>query len=149
MKKSTETRSKILTAVILFSIFFITYSCKKSSDMNPSPGSNTPGGTGGPGTSAVTIQGMAFSPATLTVAVNTTVTWTNKDAITHTVTSDSGMFDSGNIAAGSKFSYTFTTAGTFSYHCKIHPTMVATIVVGSTTPSNMPSTPTSPSTPGY
>ncbi len=81
------------------------------------------------GGSSVTIQGFAFSPSTLTVSVGTKVTWTNKDGTTHTVTSDTGVFNSGNVANGGSYTYTFNTAGTFSYHCSIHSTMTGTIVV--------------------
>lgn len=87
------------------------------------------GGTGGQGMNEVLIQGMAFSPSTITVSTNSTVTWTNKDAIGHTVTSDSGLFDSGTVATNGTFSHTFATAGTFTYHCKIHPTMTGSVVV--------------------
>jgi plastocyanin len=72
---------------------------------------------------------FAFSPATLTVKVGTKVTWTNKDQVTHTVTADQGAFNSGLLPSGNSFSFTFTTAGTFSYHCNIHHSMTATIVV--------------------
>ena len=78
---------------------------------------------------AVTIQGFAFSPATLTVAVGTTVTWTNQDSAEHTVTADDGSWGSGNIALGETFSQTFSKAGTYAYHCAIHPNMKGTIVV--------------------
>jgi predicted lipoprotein with Yx(FWY)xxD motif len=79
--------------------------------------------------SAVTIKGFAFDPPQLTVAVGTTVTWTNQDGVAHTVTADKGEFDSGNLDSGKTFSFTFSKAGTFSYHCTIHPQMKATIVV--------------------
>jgi amicyanin len=77
---------------------------------------------------------FAFSPASLTIKAGSTVTWKNTTAASHTVTSDDGKsFDSGSanpIAAQSgTFSFTFTTAGTFAYHCAIHPFMKATIVV--------------------
>jgi amicyanin len=77
---------------------------------------------------------FAFSPASLTIKAGTTVTWKNTTAAPHTVTSDDGKsFDSGSanpIAPQSgTFSFTFTTAGTFAYHCAIHPFMKATIVV--------------------
>jgi amicyanin len=77
---------------------------------------------------------FAFSPATLTIKAGTTVTWKNTTAVSHTVTSDDGKsFDSGTanpIAAQSgTFSFTFTTPGTFAYHCSIHPFMKATIIV--------------------
>jgi plastocyanin len=77
----------------------------------------------------VTIQGSAFSPSNLTVKVGDTVKWTNNDKIDHTVTSDTGVFNSGNIANGATFSFTFSTAGTYSYHCSIHTFMKGTIVV--------------------
>ncbi len=76
---------------------------------------------------------FAFSPASLTIKAGTTVTWTNATAVPHTVTSDDGKsFDSGAanpINQGGTFSFTFTTPGTFAYHCAIHPFMKATIIV--------------------
>jgi amicyanin len=77
---------------------------------------------------------FAFSPATLTIKTGTTVTWKNTTSVPHTVTSDDGKsFDSGTanpIAAQTgTFSFTFTTAGTYAYHCEIHPFMKATIIV--------------------
>ncbi len=77
----------------------------------------------------VSIQGMAFNPPTLTVAKNTTVKWTNNDGMAHTVTSDTGVFNSGTINPGGTFSFQFTTTGTFPYHCSFHPDMTATIIV--------------------
>lgn len=75
------------------------------------------------------IQAMAFVPQTLTIAVNSTVRWKNLDGIAHTVTSDNAAWDSGNIAAGGTFKFTFTTVGTFKYHCTYHPSMTGTIIV--------------------
>jgi plastocyanin len=77
----------------------------------------------------ITIQNFAFAPATISVPVGTKVTWTNMDSATHTVTSDTGAFDSKNLANGASFSFTFTQAGTYAYHCAIHARMVASIVV--------------------
>lgn len=78
---------------------------------------------------AVYIQNMAFNPATITVPAGTTITWTNKDGMAHTVTSDTAIFDSGSIASNGTYSRTFPTAGTFPYHCSIHPSMTATVIV--------------------
>jgi plastocyanin len=78
---------------------------------------------------AVSIQGMAFNPQTLNISLNATVTWTNNDGVTHTVTSDTGLFNSGNISPGGTFSYQFTSTGTFNYHCSIHQYMTATVIV--------------------
>src|SRR5881397_3691714 len=74
--------------------------------------------------------GPFFSPSNLTVKVGKTVTWVNKDTVTHTVTSDgSSMFDSGFMPTGATFQFTFTTAGTYPYYCTVHPFMKGAIVV--------------------
>lgn len=77
----------------------------------------------------VIISGNSFNPGTLTTTVGQKITWTNNDSYAHTVTSDNGLFDSGNILAGSSFSYIFTKTGTYTYHCTIHPFMTAKVVV--------------------
>lgn len=108
------------TAVLL--LFFIIpglSGCQKASD------NNTPG----TGSNDVSIENMMFSPGTITVTANTTIKWTNNDGMTHTVTSNTGIFDSGNISAGGTYSHTFATAGTYPYHCTIHPAMIATVNV--------------------
>jgi plastocyanin len=79
---------------------------------------------------AVTIKNFSFNPGNLSVSVGQTVTWTNSDTTDHTVTADDSSFDSGHVATGTTFQQTFTKAGTFTYHCKIHPSMKATITVG-------------------
>lgn len=72
-----------------------------------------------------------FSPPTITVVVgvNNTVTWTNNDVSPHTVTANDGTFSSGNLAPGQSFTFTFTTPGTYMYHCTYHPWMVAKVIV--------------------
>jgi plastocyanin len=72
---------------------------------------------------------FTFSPTTLKVKVGTTVTWKNTTLVSHTSTSDTGVWDSGLISPGGSFSFKFTTTGTFTYHCNIHPFMKATIIV--------------------
>ena len=89
----------------------------------------TPPATTQTQSNAVTIQNFAFTPSNLNVSVGTKVTWTNKDSTTHTVTSDTGAFDSGSVNSGGTFSFTFSTKGTFNYHCSIHTTMHGTITV--------------------
>ena len=79
--------------------------------------------------SAVRIFNLAYEPATLEVAVGTTVTWTNDDSLPHTATSADGDFDTNTIAAGTTAEITFDTAGTFDYVCAFHPGMAGTIVV--------------------
>jgi plastocyanin len=88
------------------------------------------GGSGGQaGSGAVRIADFAFAPDESDVKVGDSVKWTNGDGATHTVTADAGAFDSGNLAGGKSFSFTFDQAGTFAYHCKIHQSMTGTVVV--------------------
>jgi plastocyanin len=93
---------------------------------NPTP-TPTPTTTSSSGNS-VSIMNFSFNPNSLTVKVGTKVTWTNHDSVTHTVTANQGAFNS-PVLPGSSFSFTFTKAGTYAYHCMIHPYMMATIVV--------------------
>ena len=86
-----------------------------------------------PATAAVTdaaIADFAFSPKTLSVKVGDTVKWTNGDEFPHTVTADNGSFGSDDLREGDTFSQTFNQAGTFAYHCDIHPSMTGTVQVG-------------------
>lgn len=78
---------------------------------------------------ASTLGNRAFSPAELTIAVGTTVTWTNTDSVAHTSTSDAPGWNSGIASPGGQFSTSFQTAGTFPYHCAIHPGMTGAVVV--------------------
>jgi len=78
---------------------------------------------------AAVLGTAAFAPDALTVDAGTTVTWTNTDSVAHTSTSDASGWDSGIVAPGGQFSRSFQTAGTFKYHCAIHPGMIGTVVV--------------------
>jgi plastocyanin len=81
-------------------------------------------------TDTVAIQNFAFTPATVTVKVGSTVTWTNQDQDPHTVTAmNDGPFHSAPMNTGDTYRYTFTKAGRFDYLCTIHPFMTATVVV--------------------
>jgi len=77
----------------------------------------------------VKIDNFSFGPETLTVPVGTTVTWTNRDDIPHTVVSTDGVFKSKVRDTDEKFSYTFARAGTYPYYCSVHPKMTGKIVV--------------------
>jgi YVTN family beta-propeller protein len=76
----------------------------------------------------VPINGFTFQDS-VTINEGQTVTWTNNDAVPHTVSADNGTWTSGEIAAGKSFSHRFDAPGTFSYHCEIHPAMEGTIIV--------------------
>lgn len=93
----------------------------------------TPAGAGGTGTaeeSAVSIVNFSFDPATVTVPVGGTVSWTNNDGVPHTATaSDRSVFQSGTLNSGDTFTHTFESAGTFDYFCEFHANMRGTIVV--------------------
>ncbi len=78
---------------------------------------------------SVTIADFSFGPATVTVDVGDSVTWTNRDDVVHTATGSSGGFDTGDIEPGSSGGATFDQAGSFSYICKPHPFMKGTVVV--------------------
>ena len=80
-------------------------------------------------TNQVKIDNFSFTPAMLTVAPGTTVTWTNSDDVPHTVVSDDQVFKSKVLDTDEKFSYTFTKPGTYPYFCSVHPKMTARIVV--------------------
>jgi plastocyanin len=77
----------------------------------------------------VKIDNFSFGPQTLTVSVGTTVVWTNRDDIPHTVVSTDGVFKSKVRDTDEKFSYTFTKAGTYPYFCSVHPKMTGRVVV--------------------
>ncbi|WP_372341649.1 cupredoxin domain-containing protein [Achromobacter insolitus] len=76
----------------------------------------------------VTIEGMQFMPATLTVKRGDKVTWINKDLVPHTATASSKAFDSGVIASGASWTYTVREEGSSAYVCLFHPTMQGTLI---------------------
>jgi plastocyanin len=82
-----------------------------------------------PDATEVKIDNFTFGPGTLTVAVGTTVTWTNKDDIPHTVVSTDGAFKSKVLDTDEKFSFTFSKPGSYPYFCSIHPKMTGKVVV--------------------
>jgi len=98
-------------------------------------------------TSSVNIQGSAFVPPRTPGRVGDPVSWTNRDAFSHTSTSDTGAWNSDVIRAGSSFSFTFRAAGTFAYHCAIHAFMHGTIEVQAVTTPQPTAPPTAPPTP--
>ena len=95
------------------------YSGGGNNNNNPPPSSGN----------KVSISSSSFSPGTLTVNKGTTVTWTNADYDPHTVTADDNSFTSTTLNTGDSYSRTFSTAGTFPYHCNFHTNMTASVVV--------------------
>jgi plastocyanin len=139
-----NTRSHIkpwmLLAGVALVAMLVLAACGGSSGGSSTPVSSATaaGATSG---SAVSIAGFAYSPQSLTVSPGTTVTWTNNDGTPHTVTSTdgpstsaatTGAFDSGSLAQGQTFSFTFDKAGTFYYDCTLHAaqaSMHGTVIV--------------------
>jgi plastocyanin len=120
-----------LTSLVLLSAVACG-SSYSSPSTTPSP---APGPVATPGTpvtipmNASTLTSTAFAPDAVDVSAGATVTWTNSDGVSHTSTSDTGVWDSGIVQPGGQFSVSFPTAGTYRYHCLIHPGMIGTVVV--------------------
>jgi plastocyanin len=115
--------------IVIASLLFPLTACGGSSPTDPSP---TPSPSGTPVSivqGAETLTTTAYAPNPVTISAGGTVTWKNNDSVAHTSTADAGGWDSGTIAAGAQFSHTFQTAGTFTYHCTIHPGMIGTVTV--------------------
>lgn len=122
--------------IIVISVALTT--CDSSSSSGPTYGNNNGSNTNSDGSSnsnEVTMVGQSFSPSNIEVSVGTTVTWLNDSDLVHTVTSGTpdnpdNMFDSGEIAPGEEFSYTFNQAGTYNYFCIPHaPSMTGVVTV--------------------
>ncbi len=75
------------------------------------------------------VDNFSFSPQTITISPGTTVIWTNRDDIPHTVVSDDKVFKSKVLDTDEKFSFTFDKAGNFPYFCSIHPKMTGKVIV--------------------
>lgn len=129
----------LLLMVLLGTTFLVACDRASTPSSSTSPSSaGTPSST--PSTSAKKVQvkvieqngQYTFTPAKLTIAKGTKVTWTNASDAPHTVTSDTNAFaTSSNLEQNQTFSMTFNTAGTYAYHCAIHSYMKATITVTS------------------
>lgn len=111
-----KSRTSLFILAALFLQAFIGTNCFAAADEN---------------SNAVSIKDMSFAPQTLTIPVGTTVTWTNQDSMPHTVTSPGKkkVLDSGELAQGGSYTYTFNEAGTYSYFCTVHPGMKGKVIV--------------------
>src|SRR5262245_22654119 len=130
-----STRLAVISALLALAVGCSGYS-PPTPPTSPSPSpSPSPAPTADSGSSVVIpvgaefLEDRAFVPDSLDVSVGTTVTWINSDSTSHTSTSDVTAWNSGTLPPGGRFSFAFQTAGTFRYHCAIHPGMVGTISV--------------------
>src|SRR6476660_7418910 len=99
-------------------------------DMSPASASATSADAPAPqGGTAVSISDFKFNPATLTVPVGTTVTWTNQDGEPHTIAAKDGSFHSPGMDTHGTYSFTCSPPGSYDYVCSIHPFMTGTVVV--------------------
>ena len=127
-RRMAATVPVLLALALILVVAVLAAGCGGSTSSTTTAG--TPATTSGNSAGAqVVLKGFAFDPASITIKAGESVTWTNQDSPTHTITADNGEFDSGNIASGAKYSFTFAKAGTYPYHCSIHPSMKGTVVV--------------------
>ena len=127
----------VVTAAAALALAACSSAATASPSAAPPVARSTPAGRSAPGegvapaggAASATIVDFGFTPVTLTVKAGTTVTWTNMGSASHTVTADDGSFASGTLASGATYQQTFSKVGTYAYHCSIHRSMVATVVV--------------------
>lgn len=107
-------------SIFFTGLLFLLLACEKEDNIDE----NTPPTN----QNTVTMRNSAFSPPSLQVNINSTVVWVNDDNMVHTVTADNGSFNSGDIAPGGTFRYTFSSTGTYTYHCMHHSGMTGTVI---------------------
>lgn len=110
--------SMALSALLILGALFLNGDAAKSAAALPVPSRV-----------AVVIENYSFQPDPVTVAVGTTVTWTNRDEVAHNVVSNEKLFSSPELEVNQSFEYTFKKAGTFNYFCSIHPEMKGKVIV--------------------
>lgn len=115
-------RPRLLTTLTIASLLSIVLSLILLSARMKSEDSKTAG-------MEVRVDNFTFVPTTLTIRVNSTVTWVNKDDVPHVIASDAGLFRSSALDTDDKYSHTFTKPGTYAYYCSLHPKMMGQIVV--------------------
>jgi len=115
---------------IMLVLSFLLIGCGKNGGYGTNPGNNPPPPPGNTASHPVSIGDFSFSPSTITVAAGDTVTWTNNGNVGHTVTSTSGNeLGSSILSHGQTYQHVFHTAGSFPYHCTVHPSMTGTVTV--------------------
>lgn len=109
----------VIAVIVVIAVAVLFYRPRPHSSVSaPTPAGNT-----------VLISNFSFNPATLTIKAGDSVTFTNNDSVGHSVVADDGSFDTGILAQGQSKTLVFSKAGTFAYHCSVHPSMKAAIVV--------------------
>ena len=121
-------------AAAIFTLLFLALAlaaCGGDGGTTTTAASATTTTIGGSGSTPVQVamKNTSFDPATVTIKVGDTVTWTNQDSARHDVIADNGEFESGLFGKDGTFSFTFTKTGTYPYHCSVHSGMTGTVVV--------------------
>lgn len=129
MKISLWVIAAVVVVLLVGGVYFLTQGRPSSDNQDTNPAS-TPNSSPTANTHAIEISGFAFSPSVLTIKKGDTVVWTNQDSAAHVLSSDSGSeISSGSLSKGGTYSHTFASAGVFAYHCTIHPSMKAKVIV--------------------
>jgi plastocyanin len=120
--------SRRIGAVVLVSGVFFGGCDEKVTDVTgPTP--RIPAATVTIQPAARTLATAAFVPNPVTLSVGGVLTWVNTDTTTHDMVSDTGLWDSGRMSSGASYQFTFSSRGSYPYHCSIHPGMVGTVTV--------------------
>jgi len=129
-KQSLLAQPRLIFAVICFALFAAGCGSSNNADAISMVSPTNPEGTNPPNLLTVTIKNGVYSPNPVSVKVGQSVNWLNSDSIAHTAT-DPGVFDTGSIAptSAADVPVPFSAPGTFTYHCTIHPSETASIVV--------------------
>ena len=118
----------VITILIVVGYFLLGNS--KSNDTSQLPLNNQQNTENSVAANNVGIASFKFSPSSITIKVGESVSWTNQDSASHTIVSDSGSeIQSSSLVQGASYSHTFNAAGTYNYHCGIHPSMKGVVVV--------------------
>lgn len=139
----------LFITVVLVTAPLLVAGCTSTSNSSPSPSTATASATttvatsnastrvatSSPSPSAsaasqtVVIQGFSFQPASLTIQTGASVTWRNDDSVSHMIVSNTNAFSSPVLNGGESYTHAFNQAGTYPYHCGIHPYMTGTVIV--------------------
>jgi len=138
----------LFMAVVLVAAPLLVAGCTSSSNPSPSPSTATVSATTTTATSnastsiatsspspsasaasTVVVQGFSFQPASITIQTGASVTWQNDDPVSHQIVSNTNAFSSPVLNTGGSYTHVFDQAGTYPYHCGIHPYMTGLITV--------------------
>lgn len=122
-------RKELIILIVLFSVFLAMGCASNTGNDTQKPGTppETPAVPASGKTVEITIQSFAFNSDSVTISLGDAVRWTNMDSAAHTVIGND--FSSGNLNKGESYEHIFAKAGTYDYHCSIHPSMKGAIIV--------------------